>query len=80
MEEERVLDKIAATEDEEGASYDFVCNGKILALPNFEDPFMSAQILWLRKDWLDKLSFGVPQTMDELPAVRESPYRLHDVF
>ncbi|MDU5144531.1 MAG: extracellular solute-binding protein [Paenibacillus dendritiformis] len=47
-------------------------DGKILALPNFEDPFMSAQILWLRKDWLDKLKLGVPQTMDELERVAEA--------
>ncbi|CAH8771046.1 extracellular solute-binding protein [Paenibacillus dendritiformis] len=47
-------------------------DGKILALPNFEDPFMSAQILWLRKDWLDKLNLSVPQTMDELEKVAEA--------
>ncbi|MCU6712634.1 extracellular solute-binding protein [Paenibacillus sp. J5C_2022] len=46
--------------------------GKILGLPNFEDPFMSAQILWLRKDWLDKLQLDAPQTLDELEKVAEA--------
>lgn len=50
----------------------FKSDGKLLALPNFEDPFMSAQILWLRQDWLDKLNLSLPQTIDELEKVAEA--------
>lgn len=50
----------------------FKSDGKLLALPNFEDSFMSAQILWLRKDWLEKLNLSIPETMDELEQVAEA--------
>ncbi|TYP78957.1 extracellular solute-binding protein [Paenibacillus methanolicus] len=47
----------------------FSADGKLLAIPGFEDPFLSAQLLWIRKDWLDKLKLGPPATMDELEQV-----------
>lgn len=47
-------------------------DGKLLALPSFEDPFMSAQIMWLRKDWLEKLNLEVPKTLEDLEKVAEA--------
>lgn len=42
--------------------------GKLLALPdtNIDGTF---QLLWVRKDWLDKLQLQIPTTVDELAAV-----------
>ncbi|WP_194542390.1 extracellular solute-binding protein [Paenibacillus sp. JZ16] len=47
----------------------FTSEGKLLAIPGFEDPFLSTQLLWIRKDWLDNLNLQSPQTMDELEQV-----------
>ncbi|MFD0959905.1 extracellular solute-binding protein [Paenibacillus chungangensis] len=47
-------------------------NGKILGLPNFEDPYLSTQILWIRQDWLTQLNLEVPQTLEELEMVAEA--------
>ncbi|CQR55037.1 extracellular solute-binding protein [Paenibacillus riograndensis] len=44
-------------------------NGKILALPNVQLQADGIHLLWLRKDWLDKLQLKPPQTMEELEAV-----------
>ncbi|OAB38237.1 ABC transporter substrate-binding protein [Paenibacillus macquariensis subsp. defensor] len=50
----------------------FESEGKQLAIPSFEDPFLSAQLLWIRKDWLDNLNLQAPKTMDELEKVAEA--------
>ncbi|MEK3890018.1 extracellular solute-binding protein [Bacillus sp. FSL K6-3431] len=50
----------------------FKQDGKILGIPNFEDPYMSAQFLWLRKDWLDKLDLKEPKTLEELQNVAQA--------
>lgn len=47
----------------------FTSDGKLLAIPGFEDPFLSTQLLWIRKDWLDNLKLQPPKTMDELEQV-----------
>ncbi|NWL89252.1 ABC transporter substrate-binding protein [Paenibacillus sp. 79R4] len=47
----------------------FTSDGKLLAIPAFEDPYLSTQILWVRKDWLDNLKLQVPTTMEELEKV-----------
>lgn len=47
-------------------------DGKQLAIPAFEDPFLSTQILWIRKDWLDNLGLQPPTTMQELDQVAEA--------
>jgi putative aldouronate transport system substrate-binding protein len=39
-------------------------NGKILAI--VKEPNPTASNFWVRKDWLDKLKLGVPQTPEEL--------------
>ncbi|MBT2765322.1 extracellular solute-binding protein [Paenibacillus sp. ISL-20] len=50
----------------------FTSEGKLLAIPGFEDPFLSTQLLWIRKDWLDNLNLQPPQTMDELEQVAKA--------
>jgi putative aldouronate transport system substrate-binding protein len=50
----------------------FSVDGKQLAIPAFEDPFLSTQILWIRKDWLDTLGLQPPTTMAELDKVAEA--------
>ncbi|MFC5407108.1 extracellular solute-binding protein [Cohnella soli] len=47
----------------------FSSDGKQLAIPAFEDPFLSTQLLWIRKDWLDKVGMQPPTTMEELDKV-----------
>lgn len=43
-------------------------DGKIMALPetNIED---GPNLLWLRKDWLDKLGLDAPKTMDDVEKI-----------
>ncbi|MEC0092048.1 extracellular solute-binding protein [Paenibacillus macquariensis] len=50
----------------------FESDGKQLAIPAFEDPFLSSQQLWIRKDWLDNLNLQAPKTIDELEKVAEA--------
>ncbi|QTH43432.1 extracellular solute-binding protein [Cohnella sp. LGH] len=50
----------------------FSSDGKQLAIPAFEDPFLSTQLLWIRKDWLDTLGMQPPTTMAELDKVAEA--------
>lgn len=50
----------------------FTEDGKLLAIPAFEDPFLSTQLLWLRKDWLENLKLEPPKTMDELDKVAQA--------
>ncbi|MFB9278778.1 extracellular solute-binding protein [Cohnella cellulosilytica] len=45
-------------------------DGKIMALPQAEDA--GIHIMWIRKDWLDKLGFEPPKTMDELEKVADA--------
>ncbi|GGH89005.1 putative aldouronate transport system substrate-binding protein [Pullulanibacillus pueri] len=53
----RVLDTVKKTS-----------GGKLDALPD-TNIFGQQQLLWLRKDWLDKLNLKVPKTTDELITV-----------
>ncbi|GAB6988555.1 extracellular solute-binding protein [Paenibacillus pini] len=50
----------------------FESDGKQLGIPAFEDPFLSAQLLWVRQDWLENLNLQAPKTMDELNKVAEA--------
>lgn len=50
----------------------FSSEGKQLGIPAFEDPFLSTQILWIRKDWLDALKLQPPTTMEELDKVADA--------
>ncbi|MBU7320249.1 extracellular solute-binding protein [Paenibacillus oleatilyticus] len=44
-------------------------DGKLMAIPDFTDPALGTQLLWIRKDWLDNLNLQVPKTIDELEKV-----------
>ncbi|MDU0204671.1 extracellular solute-binding protein [Paenibacillus sp. MAH-36] len=50
----------------------FSSEGKQLGIPAFEDPFLSTQLLWIRKDWLDNLKLQPPKSIDELEKVAEA--------
>ncbi|RAP76995.1 extracellular solute-binding protein [Paenibacillus montanisoli] len=50
----------------------FSSDGKQYGIPSFEDPFLSTQLLWIRKDWLDSLNLQPPKTMDDLEKVAEA--------
>ncbi|WP_062105850.1 extracellular solute-binding protein [Bacillus niameyensis] len=50
----------------------FTQDGKILGIPGYEDPYMSAQFLWIRKDWLDNLKLDVPTSLEELEQVAQA--------
>ncbi|BBI32733.1 extracellular solute-binding protein [Cohnella abietis] len=41
-------------------------NGKLMALPNVVPQADGINVVWIRKDWLNKLSLPEPKTMDEL--------------
>jgi putative aldouronate transport system substrate-binding protein len=47
-------------------------NGKIMAIPALTVPDDGYQLLWIRKDWLDKLGLAVPTTMDEIEKVAQA--------
>ena len=47
-------------------------DGKLMAIPNADASIESAQFLWIRKDWLDKLGLEPPKTMQDLLAISEA--------
>ena len=47
-------------------------NGKIMAIPALTVPDDGYQLMWIRKDWLDKLGLAVPKTMDDIEAVAKA--------
>ncbi|MBW7458657.1 extracellular solute-binding protein, partial [Paenibacillus sepulcri] len=44
-------------------------DGKMYGLPSQGDTYANVQILWVRQDWLDKLSLQAPRTIDDLVTV-----------
>jgi len=47
-------------------------DGKIMGIPALTVPDDGYQIMWIRKDWLDKLGLEVPTTLDEVEAVAKA--------
>ncbi|SFK94651.1 putative aldouronate transport system substrate-binding protein [Paenibacillus sp. 1_12] len=47
-------------------------NGKLMALPNVTTESDMVHLMWIRKDWLDKLGLQVPKTIDELEKVAKA--------
>lgn len=43
--------------------------GKVLAMPNIPVPDDSYTVVWVRKDWLDKLGLKPPATLDDLKNI-----------
>ncbi|MBB3067797.1 putative aldouronate transport system substrate-binding protein [Paenibacillus baekrokdamisoli] len=47
-------------------------DGKLYAIPGFEEPYLSTQLMWIRADWLKNLGLEAPKSMDELEKVAEA--------
>lgn len=47
-------------------------NGKLMAIPQTNSPFNSAQFVWLRKDWLKEMNLPEPKTMQDLLTISEA--------
>ncbi len=47
-------------------------NGKLMALPSVSGNKDGVNMLWIRKDWLDKLGLKTPKTIDELMALAKA--------
>jgi putative aldouronate transport system substrate-binding protein len=47
-------------------------NGKMLAIPNVTAGTDMIHLMWIRKDWLDKLGLQPPKTVDELEKVAKA--------
>lgn len=45
---------------------------RLMAIPQVGSALGSANVLWVRQDWLDKLKIKAPTTIDELLAVAEA--------
>lgn len=46
--------------------------GKLLAMPNVNTMADFTNVLWIRKDWLDKLGLKEPKTLDDISAVAKA--------
>lgn len=44
-------------------------DGRMMAIPNVQLRADGIHLLWIRKDWLDKLGLEPPKTMDQLEAI-----------
>ncbi|GIP43483.1 putative ABC transporter peptide-binding protein YtcQ [Paenibacillus sp. J45TS6] len=45
---------------------------KLMGIPETDSSIESAQVLWIRTDWLERLNLEPPQTMDELIAISKA--------
>ncbi|PYI56252.1 extracellular solute-binding protein [Paenibacillus flagellatus] len=46
--------------------------GKLYGLPETRDTAGKGNLLWIRKDWLDRLGLAVPKTIDDVIAVAKA--------
>ena len=44
-------------------------NGKLYALPHIQSGYGSAEVLWIRTDWLSKLGLSEPKTMQDVLTI-----------
>lgn len=47
-------------------------SGKVLALPFVASSIDSASMIWIRKDWLDKLQLPEPKSMDDILKISDA--------
>jgi putative aldouronate transport system substrate-binding protein len=47
-------------------------NGKLMAIPQTNSPFNSAEMVWVRKDWLKEMNLPEPKTMQDVLAISEA--------
>ncbi|MDQ6423081.1 extracellular solute-binding protein [Paenibacillus sp. LHD-117] len=66
----QVRDIMASTDGRamENASYE----GKMVSLPNITVDTDGVHVMWIRKDWLDKLSLPVPKTMADIEKAAQA--------
>lgn len=56
-----------------GASLDSATfNGRLMAIPAIVSSLQSANVLWIRTDWLDKLELDLPKTVEDFWTVAEA--------
>lgn len=46
--------------------------GKLMGIPNISVQADAASMLWVRKDWLDKLGLQPPKTVDDIAAIAKA--------
>lgn len=46
--------------------------GEMLGIPYCQNFYNNTSVMWIRKDWLDKVGMEVPKTIDELEAVAQA--------
>jgi putative aldouronate transport system substrate-binding protein len=51
---------------------DATFNGKLYALPNVAIEADAPTLLWIRKDWLDKVKLDAPKTVDDIAKVAKA--------
>lgn len=47
-------------------------NGKLYGIPLISYSYDSANLLWIRKDWLQKLNLSTPKTVDDLAKIAQA--------
>ncbi len=47
-------------------------DGKIMAIPALTVPDDGYQLMWIRKDWLDKLGLSIPKTLDDVEKTAQA--------
>ncbi len=47
-------------------------NGRLMAIPESSSSIETAQYLWIRKDWLEKLDLQPPRTMEDVLNISEA--------
>ncbi len=50
----------------------FMSDGKLLGIPDYVDPYMSTQLMWIRTDWLENLQLQAPTSLEELIETAEA--------
>lgn len=46
--------------------------GKLYAIPNVGSGLLSAPVLWVRTDWLEKLGLELPKTIEDMRAIADA--------
>ncbi|RXZ80536.1 extracellular solute-binding protein [Paenibacillaceae bacterium] len=64
--------KQVLTQDGPDALASATFDGKLMAIPNTGSSMDSAAMIWIRKDWLDKLNIPEPTTMQDILAISEA--------
>lgn len=55
--------------DDNAAFTQSTFDGKLMALPNISGNHDSVPLMWIRRDWMEKLGYEAPTTLEELEAL-----------